>query len=372
MLSSTRLAKKICFALLLAACSGGRQPLRSNVAPDAAATDAVPDAPVAPDAAATDAVPDATVALLPDARPDREGVHDGPVVVPDAGQATCGNGKLGPGEQCDDGNTRSGDGCSPTCQLDDPVCPFGPPCWPPMKICGNGRLDGQEQCDDGNTTPGDGCSGTCTIEPGWRCRVPGKRCLPVCGDHMQIGGESCDDGNTHDGDGCSARCETEPGWDCASGTCIEVAPFDAGIDLGGSRAVCGDGVVSALEECDCGDGTVPVPFSGACLGPNADDVYGGCTTRCLWGPFCGDGLVNGSEACDLGPLNGQVMGKDGCTLGCTRPHYCGDGIVDTSLGEQCDLGPLNGLTLDQNLNPTTDPNGMVYCRSDCSLPVPFI
>ncbi|MCP3979476.1 MAG: IPTL-CTERM sorting domain-containing protein [bacterium] len=33
-------------------------------------------------------------------------------------------------------------------------------------VCGNGVREGDEQCDDGNTTAGDGCSPTCTIEPG--------------------------------------------------------------------------------------------------------------------------------------------------------------------------------------------------------------
>ncbi len=31
-------------------------------------------------------------------------------------------------------------------------------------LCGNGVLDGAEQCDDGNTTNGDGCSAQCLIE----------------------------------------------------------------------------------------------------------------------------------------------------------------------------------------------------------------
>ena len=91
------------------------------------------------------------------------------------------------------------------------------------------------------------------------------------------------------------------------------------------------------EECDCGDGTGPMP--AGCDGPNADGVYGGCTTQCKFGPFCGDNIVNGPEKCDLGRNNGTTCGADGCTYGCTK-HYCGDGIVDP--GEVCDLGPLNG------------------------------
>jgi len=316
--TSTRSAKNVCFGLILSSCSGGTRPLHTNGAPDVAVTAGVLDASAAP---------------VVDARSIGEATLDGPTAFPKAWPAMCGNGKVDRGEQCDDGNTLSGDGCSRCCLLEDPspTCGLEPGrpvmCFP----CGNGIVTSPEECDDGNTASGDGCSGECTIEPGWRCRVPGRRCLPLC----------------------------------SNGTCIEVVPFDAGIDLGAGHAVCGDGVVSDFEECDCGNGTVPVP--DGCPSPNADDTYGGCTTRCLWGPFCGDGQVNGPEECDLGGFNGDMC-PGGCTLGCFKPHYCGDGIVDTSRGEECDLGLLNGLVLDQNLNPTTAPDGMVYCTLDCSVP----
>jgi len=61
----------------------------------------------------------------------------------------CGNGVVDPGEQCDDGNTVSGDGCSASCRLE---------------ACGNGILDPGEQCDDGNLVSGDGCSAGCRLE----------------------------------------------------------------------------------------------------------------------------------------------------------------------------------------------------------------
>jgi len=106
---------------------------------------------------------------------------------------------------------------------------------------------------------------------------------------------------------------------------------------------CGDGVVSGGEECDCGDGSAPVP--DGCVGPNNDMTYGGCTTKCKPGPYCGDGMVqNGAgEECDLGKDNG-VGGPSasGCTFGCRTPHFCGDGIVDSDTGEECDLGKDNG------------------------------
>jgi TonB family protein len=40
-------------------------------------------------------------------------------------------------------------------------CGDGPPAEP---VCGNGSLEAGEQCDDGNTTGGDGCSASCRIE----------------------------------------------------------------------------------------------------------------------------------------------------------------------------------------------------------------
>jgi cysteine-rich repeat protein len=42
----------------------------------------------------------------------------------------------------------------------------------PASECGNGYLDAEEQCDDGNTYLGDGCSNTCEIEDGWACTEP--------------------------------------------------------------------------------------------------------------------------------------------------------------------------------------------------------
>jgi cysteine-rich repeat protein len=62
----------------------------------------------------------------------------------------CGDTMVGFGEQCDDGNTTSGDGCDSTCQIE----PF----------CGDGILQPAEWCDDSNMAAGDGCSATCQIE----------------------------------------------------------------------------------------------------------------------------------------------------------------------------------------------------------------
>ncbi len=71
----------------------------------------------------------------------------------------CGNGAVEAGEQCDDGNTANGDGCSASCQTEAPI------------VCGNGILQNWEECDDGNTIPGDGCSSVCISERYYRVFV---------------------------------------------------------------------------------------------------------------------------------------------------------------------------------------------------------
>jgi cysteine-rich repeat protein len=116
----------------------------------------------------------------------------------------CGNGWLDvEGEECDDENFVSGDGCTDTCLIE---------------ICGDSAVNnsGVENCDDGNTLGGDGCSNTCRVE--------------FCGDSTvnNSGTEQCDDGNLNSGDGCSASCVAE---------------------------VCGDNVVTVSlgEECDDGN-----------------------------------------------------------------------------------------------------------------------
>jgi cysteine-rich repeat protein len=74
--------------------------------------------------------------------------------VDDLERRDCGNGVLDidRGEECDDGNTVAGDGCSPACQFE----PVG-------ETCGDGTTDPLEKCDDGNTSNGDGCNSTCNL-----------------------------------------------------------------------------------------------------------------------------------------------------------------------------------------------------------------
>jgi fibro-slime domain-containing protein len=96
------------------------------------------------------------------------------------GPTTCGLGTGRQGtEQCDDSpdtdpakqNLDLTDGCTPQCHAVPKCPPGGGPC---TTACGDGMLlpvdiaNGQE-CDDGNVASGDGCSSTCKRELGYEC-----------------------------------------------------------------------------------------------------------------------------------------------------------------------------------------------------------
>ena len=105
--------------------------------------------------------------------------------------------------------------------------------------------------------------------------------------------------------------------------------------------VCGDGIVTAFEVCDDGEG-------------NNTGGFGECNEDCLgYGPYCGDGVVDpDNEACDLGALN--VGSYEGCNADCTPGPYCGDGVRDSEF-EECDAGDNNG-------SPGAG------CKEDCTTP----
>jgi len=224
---------------------------------------------------------------------DDGGTSDLDATIP----AGCGDGLLEVTEVCDDGNTRSGDGCSADCATLERgwVCAEpGIPCVL-KQACGNGIIETGESCDDHNTVAGDGCDANCNLEPGWTCPSAGIRCgATACGDGIIAGFEECDDGNTGAGDGCSDTCTVEEGHACniPGQACTPV--------------VCGNGVREGAEQCDDGN----------------HDLGDGCDTQCHREPVCangtcqavcGDGVIQPGEACD----DGNTRNFDGCASDCT-------------------------------------------------------
>ncbi len=281
-----------------------------------------------------------------------------PVAMP-----KCGDGALGFGEYCDDGNTASGDGCSSTCTVETGyTCPTAGQKCTLVTYCGDGVLtvaDG-EQCDDGNAVGGDGCSATCVIEANYACPTPGQKCVStvVCGDGKVTGTEQCDDGNLVNGDGCTLGCELECGWTCPAG--------------GRCRATkCGDGLVAGAEQCDdgnnvAGDGCSPTctlesqPVTKAegwtCSSPTAAGTTCIGPTTCKT-TTCGNKIVEGSEQCD--DMN-HDMG-DGCTPFCRLEPACPAG------GGACGGVCGDGLLLpSEQADPTNCDDGNTVDGDGCS------
>jgi MYXO-CTERM domain-containing protein len=150
----------------------------------------------------------------------------------DACLITCGDAQRGAGEDCDDGNTTAGDGCSASCDVEEGwACsepPFGMSTC--METCGDGLIDPPfEECDDGtgnSDTLVDACRTTCQ--------------LAFCGDGVADTGEECDEGDNNSdsaSNGCRTTCNT---------------PY------------CGDGVVDTGEICDPGGGVPGSALSETC------------------------------------------------------------------------------------------------------------
>ncbi len=152
---------------------------------------------------------------------------------------------------------------------------------PGNELCGNGAQDEGEQCDDGNTADGDGCSATCELES-----------QGICGDGFRSPGEQCDDGNTADGDGCSALCEVE----LVEVVCQELAPLSSGscevTEGDATTALVGD--VLAPDGIYRG-GTVLVDASGviSCVGCDCDTT-GATVITCPEGVIS-PGLINSHD-----------------------------------------------------------------------------
>ena len=158
------------------------------------------------------------------------------------------------GEECDDGNSTDGDGCT-DCRVDIDYTCMGEPSV--CRTCGDGWFDENlgEECETGEmvTMPGPGCADDCTVIEGWECEfdetMARSICRTICGDGIWLASsvegvtigtaEGCDDGNLEPGDGCDAECEIEPGCDCsgpppATANCICGLGSSTGTDSGTS------------------------------------------------------------------------------------------------------------------------------------------
>ncbi|MBI5502932.1 MAG: DUF4215 domain-containing protein [Deltaproteobacteria bacterium] len=260
--------------------------------------------------------------------------------------SACGDTVLDADEDCDDGNTTAGDGCSPTCEIE-------------AAVCGNNVVETGEQCDDGNTDNGDGCSSTCRTEG------------PECGDlRVDAPGEECDDGNTNSGDGCENDCQFTCDTDtdcadtdqCTADVCATVALGQNCTNDIDEGAACDDGNdCTDGEECDAagdclgGTNTCECDPTGAdtCEADNGDD------DPCNGTLICDDA----TSACIVDDTTILAV-DDPCDNGvfCDGVDTCqGDPIACTSPGDPCDTCQ----TCDETGDACTTNTGSCFIAATC-------
>ena len=133
------------------------------------------------------------------------------------GCSECGNGVLDlVDETCDDGNNRTGDGCSSQCHIESGFdCNINAaPTFCIEKTCGDGVRVSGEDCDNRNAP---GCS-NCLIVQGFTCRAPffARSVCFSCGNSIVEESEECDNGPSVDIDGCSNTCTVRYLWECTA------------------------------------------------------------------------------------------------------------------------------------------------------------
>jgi cysteine-rich repeat protein len=85
----------------------------------------------------------------------------------------------------------------------------------PAVVCGDGVVGHGETCDDGNAVADDGCASYCETEEGYVCPSEGGECTAVCGDGIVVASEVCDSAGRVMGY-CSADCAMTTG-SCGDG-----------------------------------------------------------------------------------------------------------------------------------------------------------
>jgi len=189
--------------------------------------------------------------------------------------------------------------------------------------CGDGAVDPGESCDDGNDRSGDGCGADCSVEP--------HACAPqstTLGEDFERGIGVCKDasGTTCEQDFASL---CAPEWHLCSwtehvqlndGVFIELGEVPA-VGAIRCRALGGSGhytshdfSVDGPDSCEIGSSRVDCPTN---LGCNETVLAALC---CAPIPSCGNGVADGDlEECD----DGNDNDFDDCSNSCANRHGSG-------------------------------------------------
>lgn len=259
----------------------------------------------------------------------------------------CGDGTVNPGEECDDHNTISGDGCSATCQLE-----VG---------CGNGVINPGEQCDDNNTTSGDCCSSTCQTELlisgvssnpsntssviNWLTQCQTTQSVLSWGLTTSYSGGSASglSGTSYSRNITSLNPNTVYFFRIIASAGSLQSTYTGSFTTSGGTEICNNGIDDDHNGfCDypastCSDGSTPGDSGCACT-PNFTCTHNSCGSNNKWTVTCVDSTAPKCQAdyqyeetcnaCDgvvAGPC--QQIDPNTCSL-ITTPNCCGNGTCE--------------------------------------------
>jgi cysteine-rich repeat protein len=303
-------------------------------------------------------------------------------ILPPACKPGCGNGDPDPGEECDDGNNVSGDGCGSCCK---------------REICGNNRIDTGELCEGSGASAdlnGEDCIKLGFASGNLDCYAKGTSkecsfdtsgCMPppeYCGDGIVEPGEECE------GTGIvkDKRCSDIGNFTAGVLKCVN-CHYNTSQCQGVGGGGCPDSIVEVGEECDGGVGSKTcTDINSAFTGGNLKCFNNNCTYNTyecsVAKPYCGDGVrqPSNSELCDDNDW-GNITGCDkfesfiGGNLKCFAPstpkqctfdtggcinyqNPCGNGKLEVDSGEECDGSNLNAMACPFG--------GSLKCYSNCT------
>ena len=278
----------------------------------------------------------------------------------------CGDGILNAqdaGEQCDDANTRNGDGCSSGCRRET----YNP------SMCGDGVAfnfedNRQEECDGSDLRNLDctnlgfrggnlGCSSACRYETG-NCDST-NRLVAFSQSSTMVYCEESDGGINPNSpsdviifnrqgvpvkfsDYC-AQSDSLTEYSCVrngedvifNGDFVECSGgvCENGACVSSPRGICGNGLIERGEQCDDGN----TAFFDGCARSCIIDSGWSCSgqpSQCVQ-EICGNGRIGGGENCD----DANAVNGDGCSNACAiEQNYLCSGTPSvcskTSVGEQ--------------------------------------
>jgi hypothetical protein len=245
--------------------------------------------------------------------------------------------------------------------------------WALASGCGDGVLDISEQCDDGNSLSGDCCSSTCTFETsGSPCTDDGDACTADTCD----GAGACDHPAAADGTACDDGIACTTGETCQAGVCGSSAPacdddesctadtcevsdcFSTGHGAGCNDPVC-EATICALDSYCCNTDWDNICVNGdANFSPGSVNLCAGRENFCANtgspdGTLCDDGdPATGGDVCTGGVCAGTADLCSGVT--CSASDQChAVGTCDPGTGLCSDPLLANGTPCDDSGACTT-------------------